>query len=221
MNCHSDLLPESQRTLWARFEGGSWRRWVLYGGTALALRLGHRCSIDFDFFSAGHLTREVVHESFPWLNEAEVQVLQQEPDTYVILGRDQGMPSEVKLAFFGGLTFGQIEPPECAPNGVRIASLRDLFATKLAALHNRIACKDYRDIAALLRVPIPLADGIACLQAIHPSASPAVIARALCHFEGGDLAALPQDDRRTIETAVAALGDLPEPPPTRPIGSPG
>ncbi len=220
MNCHLDLLPESQRHLWARFEAGDWRRWVLYGGTALALRLGHRRSLDFDFFSAGRLTREGVHESFPWLGGAEVRILQQEPGTYVVLARDHGMGAEVKLSFFGGLAFGQIEPPECASNGVRIASLRDLFATKLAALHNRIACKDYRDISALLRVPIPLADGIACLQAIHPSASPAVIARALCYFEGGDLAELPEDDRRTLETAVATLADLPEPPPTRPIGSP-
>ena len=54
----------------------------------------------------------------------------------------------------------------------------------------------------------------------HPSFGPAVIARALCYFEGGDLAELPEDDRRTLETAVATLADLPEPPPTRPIGSP-
>ena len=43
------LLPESQREVWKRL-GATPGNFVLYGGTALALRLGHRESIDFDFF---------------------------------------------------------------------------------------------------------------------------------------------------------------------------
>ena len=46
-----DALPEAQRALWpalARIPDSC----VLYGGTALALRLGHRASVDFDFFSS-------------------------------------------------------------------------------------------------------------------------------------------------------------------------
>ena len=45
-----DMLPPAQQRLWPEL-GGTPHHFVLYGGTALALRLGHRTSADFDFFS--------------------------------------------------------------------------------------------------------------------------------------------------------------------------
>ncbi len=46
-----DVLPAAQRRLWDEL-GDTPPEFVLYGGTALALRLGHRKSADFDFFGA-------------------------------------------------------------------------------------------------------------------------------------------------------------------------
>ena len=46
-----DILPESQRRLWSELDAVP-SDFVLYGGTALALQLGHRVSEDFDFFSS-------------------------------------------------------------------------------------------------------------------------------------------------------------------------
>lgn len=219
MNCHLETLAEPQRSLWDLFANGDFSQFVLYGGTALALRLGHRKSVDFDFFGAGEVTRELVETSFPWLRSADVDILRQEPNTYVVLAKDLQAPAAVKLSFFGGLSFGQVATPEMAPNGVLIASLEDIFATKLAALHNRVECKDYRDISELLRNGLALADGISCLRAIHPGSNPAVIARALCYFEGGNLHELGEEDRRILEDAVANLKEIPEAPETRPIGA--
>jgi len=45
-----DLLPPSQLALWPKLVSVR-DKFVLYGETALALRLGHRASVDFDFFS--------------------------------------------------------------------------------------------------------------------------------------------------------------------------
>ena len=45
-----DILPEAQKELWP-FLTETPCDFVLYGGTAAALRYGHRQSIDFDFFS--------------------------------------------------------------------------------------------------------------------------------------------------------------------------
>lgn len=45
-----NILPASHRTLWNELKSTP-KHFVLYGGTALALRLGHRISEDFDFFS--------------------------------------------------------------------------------------------------------------------------------------------------------------------------
>jgi len=45
-------LPLAQRKLLARLEPVEWLTpFYLAGGTALALQLGHRQSVDFDFFS--------------------------------------------------------------------------------------------------------------------------------------------------------------------------
>ena len=44
-----DILPPPLRTLWPELAAVP-GRFVLYGGTGLALRLGHRQSLDFDFF---------------------------------------------------------------------------------------------------------------------------------------------------------------------------
>jgi hypothetical protein len=70
-----DILPLPQRALWAELDATP-DHFTLYGGTALALRLGHRRSVDFYFFSRtafspGDLAREI-----PYLAGAEqVQVV--------------------------------------------------------------------------------------------------------------------------------------------------
>ena len=72
-----DVLPEAQRALWPAL-GDLPDSLVLYGGTAPALRLGHRSSVDFDFFSSERLDGDSLFE-LPGLAVAEV--LQREPDT--------------------------------------------------------------------------------------------------------------------------------------------
>src|SRR3546814_3853564 len=44
------ILPAQQQRLWPELAALP-SHFVLYGGTAVALRLGHRVSVDFDFFS--------------------------------------------------------------------------------------------------------------------------------------------------------------------------
>ena len=46
-----DILPESQLRLWPEPDAVP-SDFVLYGGTGLALQIGHRFSEDFDFFSS-------------------------------------------------------------------------------------------------------------------------------------------------------------------------
>jgi hypothetical protein len=46
-----DVLPSAQRQLWPQLATVTDAAFVLYGGTAIALHLGHRESVDFDFFT--------------------------------------------------------------------------------------------------------------------------------------------------------------------------
>jgi Nucleotidyl transferase AbiEii toxin, Type IV TA system len=47
-----DILPSPQRALWLELPVIVPESFVLWGGTALALHLGHRVSVDFDFFGS-------------------------------------------------------------------------------------------------------------------------------------------------------------------------
>lgn len=78
-----DVLPPAQRALWpllADLPG----EFVLYGGTAVALRLGHGLSLDFDFFTARSLSPVLLYEQIPWLGRSPPAVLQRAVDTFVI-----------------------------------------------------------------------------------------------------------------------------------------
>src|SRR5271157_4557228 len=119
-------LPQAQQTLWAEL-GGTPGGFVLYGGTALALRLGHRQSEDFDFFSNKPFHPDSLRDSIPYLKHAEMTQFQDDTLTALV---DRNGP--VKLSFFGSLGIRRAQDPDIAEeNGIQIASLLDLLASKL------------------------------------------------------------------------------------------
>ncbi|MDE0221793.1 MAG: nucleotidyl transferase AbiEii/AbiGii toxin family protein [Spirochaetaceae bacterium] len=156
-----DILPKAQRELWpALVEIPD--NFVLYGGTALALRLGHRSSVDFDFFSSQRLDTEALYK-IPFVADAEV--LQREPTALTL---SVNPPDPVKVSFFGDIGFGRVSSPDQTADGVlAVASLLDLFGTKLKVLLQRVAARDYLDLAAILRAGIPLQDGLGAAVALY------------------------------------------------------
>ena len=52
-----EILPEAQRRLWPELRPTVPLGLILYGGTAIALRLRHRSLVDFDFFTDQPLDR--------------------------------------------------------------------------------------------------------------------------------------------------------------------
>ena len=124
-----DILPAAQRRLWDEL-GEVPHQFTLYGGTALALHLGHRESIDFDFFSREPLAPMQLQQRLNLAKNAEV--LQAEPNTFTLQVLRGG---PVKVSFFGDLDLGKIESPlHAEPPGLRIAALADLAATKFKVI---------------------------------------------------------------------------------------
>src|SRR5205814_934035 len=120
-----------------------------------------------------------------------------------------GPGGEVKLSFFGEIDFGQFFSPErCADNGLKIASLEDMMVMKLKVVHQRVAAKDYLDIAAMLRAGISLADGLGRLETIFP-VNLAMTLQTLVYFKGGDLESLPGEVRQTLIDAVRRVKEVP------------
>lgn len=196
-------LPPAQRRLWPRLRPGVALGLVLYGGTAVSLHLGHRHSLDFDFFTDRPLDEAAIRREFDFLRSA--RTLQQAKDTLVVRA------SGVKLLFFGGMRFGRVGDPLLTRDGVaEVASLEDLMAHKLKVILQRAEKKDYEDIAAMLRAGVPLGRGLAAARLFFGRTfQPAESLKALIYFKDGDLPRLARADRLALIAAAAAAGDLP------------
>jgi len=194
------ILPEPQKRLWAELRDTP-ETFVLYGGTALALRLGHRQSEDFDFFSNRPFQPALLRESIPYLKHAEMTQFQDNTLTALV---DRDGP--VKVSFFGSLGIKRILDPDIAEeNGIQIASLLDLLASKLKTVQSRAEAKDYRDILATFDAGLSLAEGLAAAAAIYGrDFNGALSLKALAYFEDGDLPSLAESARkRLIEAATS------------------
>jgi Nucleotidyl transferase AbiEii toxin, Type IV TA system len=105
-----DILPPAQRRLWTELSAVP-NEFVLYGGTALALHLGHRDSEDFDFFGRVALDRAALERDVPFL--AGAAITQQDANTWGAIV-DRGGP--VKVSFFGVPKLRQLRPCHVAPD---------------------------------------------------------------------------------------------------------
>lgn len=201
---HLDILPPAQRLLWPHLRAAAGLGFVLYGGTAVALRLGHRASVDFDFFAAEPLDRDAIRAALPFI--AQATALQDSRNAWTLL-----TPQGVKLSFFGDIKLGRVGTPDTTDDGVlRVASPDDLMATKLKVMLQRAEAKDYRDIVAMLQAGVSLAHGLAAARALFgANFQPSESLKALVYYGDGDLASLSKAEKAALARAVKAVRELP------------
>jgi hypothetical protein len=196
---HLEILPPAQRRLWRELEQVP-SEFTLYGGTAIALHMGHRPSIDFDFFGNRAFDPFELQSIIPFLADARVK--QREHNTLsVILDRE----GQVEVSFFGVPKLPRLASPLVSnDNGLRIASLLDLAGTKAATVQLRAEAKDYLDLDVLItNGGVDLSMALAAAQVLYGSSfSPQITLKALSYFQDGDLAALPQDTKVRLATAA-------------------
>jgi hypothetical protein len=196
---HIEVLPPPQQRLWEEFSAVP-DEFVLYGGTALALHLGHRKSVDFDFFGSRKLDVRQFENRIPFL--AGARVVQREENTFsAVVDRKGG----VRVSFFGVPSLPRLAPPHIVKsNGLRVASLLDLAGTKASVVQVRAEAKDYIDLDALFssgKSDLPLA--LAAAQKLYGSSfNPEVTLKALSYFDDGDLRDLPEAVRNRLATAA-------------------
>jgi len=198
-----EILPRPQRSLWDELRTTP-KQFVLYGGTALALRLGHRQSEDFDFFSSQSFISEELLAGLSYLENATAVKLAE--NTLTCQVQRQG---PVLISFFGGLDLRRVQEPDTAPgNGIRVASLADLAGCKAAVIQQRAETKDYLDLAAILKSGMNLETALSAGRAIYGQRFKAEITlRALTSFDEGDLKRLPASVREQL-AAVSSVVKL-------------
>jgi Nucleotidyl transferase AbiEii toxin, Type IV TA system len=196
---HLDILPAAQKRLWLELAAVP-DQFVLYGGTALALHLGHRTSVDFDFFVRRPLNPAELEADIPFLKGAKVVQREKNTLTAIVV---RGEP--VKVSFFGVPNLPRLRDPHVVrENNLKVASLLDLAGTKASVVQVRAEAKDYEDMDALIRIgKVSLPTSLAAAQGLYgPGFNPEVTLKALSFFEDGNLNDLPGDLKLRLVAAV-------------------
>lgn len=197
-NLNLGILPEPQRLLWPELKATP-AHFVLYGGTAIALKLVHRRSVDFDFFAFKSIEPHQLLSEVPYLQGSTV--VQNAPNTLSVIVDRNG---SVRVSFFGLPNMGYVKEPESADNGIKIASLIDLAGTKVSTVQQRAEARDYVDIDALItKCDITLPTALAAAKAIYGKQfNPQITLKALSYFEDIGLCELPEDVKHRLIKAV-------------------
>ena len=117
----------------------------LAGGTGLALQIGHRDSIDFDFFSPKNFAAEKFFAKIKKVfAKHRILKVQEEKNTLTVYIDDV-----IKLSFFS-YDYKLIDKLLVEDN-LRIASIADIGCMKLAAIVSRATNKDYIDLYFILQ----------------------------------------------------------------------
>ncbi len=147
----------------------------LAGGTGLALQLGHRDSVDFDFFSLKDFKASLLWEKIQkHYKNHKLSKVQQEENTLTIILDD------VKLSFFSypyKLVNKLIEEKY-----LKIASIEDIACMKLGAITSRATNKDYVDLYFILK-KISLNEILSKLIKKMPSLDISLVLKSLIYFK--------------------------------------
>ena len=183
-NPHLEILPEVQRWIYPQLQNLKKLGFVLYGGTALALQLGHRQSVDFDFFLHDPLDQKQLREAFPLLEEANlVTQLQDLENTQTFeISHPEADKGTVKISFFGTIDFGRVGEPRLTEDEVLLVA--SPFATKLKVIIQRPSTKDYLDIIRLIKSDESLFKALGAASVFFGTDfSPMLSLRALSYYD--------------------------------------
>jgi hypothetical protein len=187
MKLHDQALPmEQQKVLFELGEALEPFGFYLGGGTAVAIHLGHRESLDLDWF-----TEARIDDSLKLAQEIQQRGIELQ-DVSVQRGTLHGVVSGVRVSF---LEFGYpaLQPTVPWPSyRCRIASLEDLATMKLHAVTQRGAKKDFLDVYAIGKERLSLKDMLKCYQERFSISDVSRVLYSLCFFEDADPDPMPK-----------------------------
>lgn len=149
----------------------------LAGSTALALQIGHRTSLDFDFYNPKHFDAKELYNKIEKQFAQDAQKTGEEKDTLFC------RVNKVDLSFFW-YQYPLIKKT-VKVQGVALAGIEDIAAMKLIAISHRPAKRDYLDIFFLLQ-KFTLDDMFSFVSRKYPNFNQYFILRALTYFEDVD-----------------------------------
>jgi hypothetical protein len=199
LKAHLEVLGRGQRGVLRRLGPlAEARGFYLAGGTALALQLGHRRSVDFDWFTS-HPLADPMGLARQIQADAGIALEVDATERGTLHGRLSGVRVSF-LEYRYPLLAELIRPLSVA---TPLASLADIGCMKLSALAQRGARKDFVDVYAL-GLRMPLAELLRCYRKKFGVSDIGHVLTALTYFEDADLERPPHMLRRAPWPAVKA-----------------
>ena len=170
--------------------------YILCGGTALAMQIGHRKSEDLDF-----MMWRISKTEKPEVNwnaiERELKEKIGEIENFNMLGFDQVefVVKGVKFSFFVSDNLSPVTAPTEYLGNIRLADIESIMAMKMEVMLRRMKFRDYYDIYCMLREGYSIHNGIekALNLSRHRLSSKNIIAMLL----GGQF--IPDNNFATLE----------------------
>jgi len=138
---HEEALTAKAKKLFPNFK--RFKKFYLVGGTGLALQIGHRVSLDFDFFTKEELPRDLLQRVKRVFPAASIAVTYRAPEQLNVL------IDNIKTTFFQ-FTYPVLNP-FVKYQSIPIASIREIAAMKAFSVGMRLSYKDYIDWYFLLK----------------------------------------------------------------------
>jgi hypothetical protein len=138
---HLEILSKEQLELFPLIKEYQ-RTFYVVGGTAIALHIGHRKSIDYDMFKFGKLNRTAI---FDKINKYSFPTIK----SFIEFNQINIVCNSVKMTFF---SFPYQVPSEIlVEKTFKIPTLIDLASMKAFALGRRAKWKDYVDLYFIIK----------------------------------------------------------------------
>ncbi|MBC8525631.1 MAG: nucleotidyl transferase AbiEii/AbiGii toxin family protein [Candidatus Cloacimonetes bacterium] len=174
---HREILTKEQVEL-LRLIKAFKREFYIVGGTATALYLGHRRSIDFDLFKFGELRKRAIKDKIE-NNRYSYKIIHQSYEEFTI------EVNSVKITFYNYPYNINIQIN--FDNIINLPTLLDLAAMKALALGGRAKWKDYVDLYFILREYYSLKDiSLNAKKIFRDHFSEKLFHQQLCYFEDID-----------------------------------
>ena len=144
MEIFLEVLNHDQQQILPNFEFLKAYKFYLAGGTALALQIRHRTSVDFDFYTDKEFNPQTVYKQFQKQNNKKILLSSVNEDNTLILEINNISVSLFNYPYI--LARGLLES-----RYIDLASLEDIAAMKMIAIIQRGAKRDFIDMYFLIR----------------------------------------------------------------------
>ncbi len=138
---HPGTITSKQKKIFEKLD--KFPKFYLVGGTALALQIGHRISVDFDLFSKQDITRQTLNKVRRVFRGSKIEVIREHSEQLSVT-IDRIKIDFVKYPF--PLIFKLIKY-----QGVNILKIPEIAVMKAYALGRRPILKDYIDLYYILK----------------------------------------------------------------------